>query len=70
MTVKTLCKVLEVKPQVYADDLVVTEKGGLKWLGDFEELQELIEGLEITNVKWSSPRCGCKLYESEKLSVS
>ena len=49
--------------------LRVTSKGSFKWHGTFEELQVFVnEELEI-QTKWSSPRGGLKLLETDDLSI-
>lgn len=51
------------------EGLNITEKGTLKWHGEFEGLTHLIEKLQLTKGRWSSPGGGSKLYESEEFSI-
>lgn len=50
-------------------NLVFSEKGILKWHGSFEGLCDLVVRLNLSNIKWTSPGGGSKLYENELLSI-
>ena len=51
------------------NNLSINEKGNMKWQGDFKDLQ--VERLELstTKMKWSSPGGGCKLLETDGLTI-
>lgn len=46
-------------------NLIITEKGKLRWEGSFENLESLMNELLEKQVKWSSPGGYCKLLETE-----
>ena len=54
---------------VFGDELTVTEKGVFKWLGNFEGLRNLVDGLELPPAKWITPAVGCKLYECKEVAL-
>lgn len=49
--------------------LTVNEKGTIKWFGNFEELQYLIESLELAPGKWSTVGGKCKCYENSEITI-
>ena len=50
-------------------DLSISEKGVLKWAGNFEDFRYLIEGLQLPMAKWTSPGRDCKLYECSDIAI-
>ena len=50
-------------------DLSISDKGVLKWAGNFEDFRYLIEGLHLPMAKWTSPGRGCKLYECSDIAI-
>lgn len=49
--------------------LLVTEKGSLKWLSDYEELCHVIERLQLQPGKWTTPRGQCKQFENNDVII-
>lgn len=54
---------------LFGDELTVTEKGVIKWLGNFESLRNLVDRLQLPPAKWITPAVGCKLYESTEVAI-
>ena len=52
-----------------ATSLTISDKGILNWSGSFEDLRYLIEDLQISKGKWTSPGGDCKLYEGREISI-
>lgn len=51
-------------------ELIVTEKGGFKWLGSFESLQDfIVNGLGLQSAAWTTPGGGSKLYETDEIKI-
>ena len=62
-------KSIDVNLSTIRECLSITKKGNLNWIGSFDDLKDLIEQLEVSPVKWSSPGGDSKLCESEDLAV-
>ena len=45
--------------------LHLTKKGSIKWEGSFESLQSFFNSFLKAETKWTTPRGGCKQYESD-----
>ena len=52
-----------------ATSLSILDKGILNWSGSFEDLRYLVEDLQISKAKWTSPGGDCKLYEGREISI-
>ena len=52
-----------------ATSLTILDKGILNWSGSFEDLRYLVEDLQISKAKWTSPGGDCKLYEGREISI-
>ena len=52
-----------------ATSLTISDKGILNWSGSFEDLRYLVEDLQISKAKWTSPGGDCKLYEGREISI-
>lgn len=44
-------------------------KGNLKWRGDYNELCQFVDGLQLQPGSWSTPGGNCKLYENCEVTI-
>ena len=49
--------------------MTISDKGILNWSGSFQDLRYLVEDLQISKAKWTSPGGDCKLYEGREISI-
>ncbi len=44
-------------------------KDKLKWQGDYNELCEFVDGLQLQPGSWSTPGGNCKLFENGEVAI-
>ena len=53
----------------FGDQLAITEKGVLKWTGNFEGLRSLVGNLDVPCSEWRAAGGSCKVYEADGITI-
>lgn len=55
--------------QFCESNIIITDRGGLKWQGNLEDLRLAVDRLRLHPGTWSSPGGHCKLFENGEVSM-